>query len=78
MRAVVAIVLVVVGVLGIIAGVLYLTQPAHALPSFFPGYGAHVTGKYNHRGIAGVAAGAVVLVIGLVVAFTGRRRRLFY
>jgi hypothetical protein len=78
-RALVAVVIVIVGVLGIIVGILYLTQPAHALPSFFPGYAAHVAGKHPHRGIAAIAVGAVVIVIGLVVGLTGRRqRRLFY
>jgi hypothetical protein len=71
-------VIVVIGVLALIAGILYLTEPAHALPSFFPGHLAHATGKHPRRGIAGVVVGAVLIVIGLVVAFTGSRpRRIF-
>jgi hypothetical protein len=78
MRALLGIVIVIVGILAIVAGVLYLTQPAHALPSFFPGYAAHVVGKHPHRGIGAVVVGGVLVVIGLVVGLTGRRRHVYY
>lgn len=74
MRAFVAAVLIIVGALIVIAGVLYLTQPAHSLPTFLPGYLAHATGKHSKRGIAALVAGAVVLIVGAIVAFTGQRR----
>jgi drug/metabolite transporter (DMT)-like permease len=74
LRALLAIVIGVVGVLAIVAGVLYLTQPAHDLPSFFPGYVAHASGKHPTRGIVGVIVGAVLIVVGLVVGLTGQRR----
>lgn len=75
MRGLFALIVIVIGVLGIVVGVLYLTQPAHSLPTFLPGYLAHVTAKHTRRGIVAVAVGAVVLVIGVVVAMTGRRDR---
>jgi multisubunit Na+/H+ antiporter MnhB subunit len=75
MRVLIGVVLIVIGVLGVVAGVLYLTQPAHALPSFFPGYVAHANGKLLKHGIAAVVVGGVVAIVGLVVALSGGRRR---
>ncbi len=74
-RALVGVVLIVIGALCVVAGVLYLTQPAHSLPTFFPGYLAHATGKLQKHGIAAVAIGGVLVLVGLVVAFSGGRRR---
>ena len=75
MRRVLAIILLIVGIAAIVVGVLYLTQPAHSLPTFFPGYAAHVVAKHTRRGYAGIALGAVLVIIGFVVAFSGSRRR---
>jgi 4-hydroxybenzoate polyprenyltransferase len=74
-RRFLAIILLVVGVAAVVAGVLYLTQPANSLPTFFPGYAAHVVGKHMKRGYAGVALGAVLVIVAFVVALTGPRRR---
>jgi hypothetical protein len=73
-RRVLAIILLIVGVAAIVVGVLYLTQPAHSLPTFFPGYAAHVVGKHSKRGYAGIALGAVLVIIALAVALSGPRR----
>ncbi len=73
MRALLGVVLIIIGALAVVAGVLYLTQPAHALPTFLPGYVAHASGKHTKRGIAALVVGVVLAVIGLVVALTGRR-----
>lgn len=75
MRGLVGAVLVIIGVLIVVVGILYLTQPAHSLPTFIPGYVAHATGKHPKRGIISVVVGAAIAIIGLVVAFTGSRRR---
>ena len=75
MPRVLAIILLIVGIAAIAAGVLYLTQPAHSLPTFFPGYAAHVVGKHSKRGYAGIALGAVLVIIALAVALSGPRRR---
>lgn len=74
MRTLIGILIVIVGVLALVAGILYLTQPVHALPTFLPGYVAHGTGKRPTRGTIGIVAGAVLMVIGAVVAATGHRR----
>jgi hypothetical protein len=74
-RGLIVAILLIVGAVAIAVGVLYITQPSHSLPSFFPGYAAHVTGKRPHRGYAGIAVGAVLIVVALLVASTGRRRR---
>ena len=75
MRALVGIVIMIIGLAALVAGIMYLTEPVHSLPSFFPGYLAHGDGKHSSRGIAGVAVGVVLLVLGTVVAVAGGRRR---
>lgn len=75
MRVLVGVVLIVIGVLGVVAGVLYLTQPSHSLPTFFPGQVAHANGKLLKHGIAALVAGGVVAIVGLFVALSGGRRR---
>ncbi len=74
MRAFVGVVLIVIGALIVVVGVLYLTQPAHSLPTFIPGYVAHATGKHTKRGIAALVVGAIVAIVGVVVAAAGSRR----
>lgn len=75
MRRALAIVLVIVGIAAIVVGVLYLTQPAHSLPTFFPGYVAHAVGKHSKRGYAGIAFGGVLVLIAVVVVFSGSRQQ---
>jgi len=67
---------IVVGVLAIAGGALYISVPAHSLPTFFPGYIAHAKAKHTSRGEVGLAIGAVLVIIGGVLAFSGRRRGL--
>lgn len=67
-RSIAALLIVVVGILAIATGIVYLTQPAHALPSFFPGHLARETGKHTARGITAVTVGAVLVVVGAVIA----------
>ena len=71
MRPVLAGILFFVSILAIGAGVLYLVEPAHSLPTFFPGYLAHATGKYPKHGIVAIAAGVVLDIIGVVLLVTG-------
>jgi 4-hydroxybenzoate polyprenyltransferase len=70
-----AIAIFIVGVAAIVVGVLYVTQPAHSLPTFFPGYAAHSIGKHSKRGYSGIALGAVLVIIAFVVAMSGSKRR---
>jgi hypothetical protein len=61
----VAAVLVVLGVLAIIAGIMYLTVKGGNLPSFVPGHvkGGSRTGHHTKRGLAGIAAGVVLFAL---------------
>jgi hypothetical protein len=73
MRAL-GILLVVVGIIGLVVGVIYLTQTAGHLPSFFPGHNAHAKGHHTKRGIAGLVVGGIFVIVGAFMA-TRRRRR---
>jgi type IV secretory pathway VirB3-like protein len=73
---VLGVVVIILGLAGIAVGVMYVTMSAHALPSFIPGHTvADVTGKRDKRGYASFLIGAVLLVIGIALAVTSRRRR---
>jgi hypothetical protein len=64
--------LVVIGVLCLVAAVVYLTKPASQLPSFFPGHDAAVHGKHFKHGLAAIGV-AVIAFIGAWLT-TGHRR----
>ena len=69
-RVILAVVLVIIGILGIIAGIIYLTEPAHSLPSVLGTikYTGHNHARaYNHRTLRGV----VSLVVGIIVLLAG-------
>jgi hypothetical protein len=67
------IILVVLGVLALAAGIIYYVEPARSLPAFFPGHAAHVSGRHTTRGLAGIIAGAVLLIVAVIIARSGRR-----
>ena len=71
----VRVVLVVLGILAVVVGVIYLVEPIHSLPSFFPGHAAHGQTHHHIRGYLAIAVG-VILVI--VAAAAGRLRRRDY
>ena len=68
----IAVGLIVLAGLAIIAGVLYLVEPAKSLPSVLPG---HVSGLTAHRWHRGVAAFVVALILLIVAYFVARRPR---
>lgn len=73
-RTLLGILILIIGILGIIAGVMYLTESAHAIPSFLPGHVAKVTaGKKTKHGVAALAAGIVLFLAGSILAYTDRR-----
>jgi len=76
-RTVVATLLVILALLAIAVGVIYMIEPIHSLPSFFPGHskGSHYTGKHTKRGLIALAIGVVCLVVGVVVGIAGRREK---
>ncbi len=75
MSRLVRVVLVVLGNLAVIVGVIYLVEPNHSQPSFFPGYAAHQQGHHHIRGYIAIAVGIILLVIA---AAAGRSRRRSY
>ena len=75
MSRLVRIVLVVLGILAVIVGIIYLVEPIHSLPSFFPGHAAHKQGHHHIRGDVAIAVGVVLLI---VAAVAGRSRRRAY
>jgi uncharacterized membrane protein HdeD (DUF308 family) len=79
-RVILAVILVIIGLLGIIAGILYLTEPAHSLPSVLGTIkfnGHNHARAYSHRSLRGavsLAVGVVVLLAG-VFAFVWKGRK---
>ena len=79
-RVILAVVLVIIGILGIIAGIIYLTEPAHSLPSILGTikYNGHNHSRANNprtlRGAVSLAVGIVVLLAG-VFAFLWKGRK---
>jgi hypothetical protein len=69
----VKVVLVVLGILAVVVGIVYLAEPIHSLPSFFPGHAARGRGHHHIRGYLAIAVG-VILVILAVTAGRFRRR----
>jgi len=75
MSWVVRVVLIVLGILAVVAGVIYLKDPIHSLPSFFPGHAAHGNGHHHIRGYIAIAVGVVLMILAGVL---GRSRRRAY
>jgi hypothetical protein len=59
----------------VITGIIYLVEPIHSLPSFFPGAAAHGHGHHHIRGYIAIVVGIVLLVLAAVA---GRSRRRAY
>lgn len=60
----------VLGIICVIAAVMYFTMPAGSLPTFMPGYAAGSSHIHHSHGIAAVVAAIVLFLIGW---FSGRR-----
>jgi NADH:ubiquinone oxidoreductase subunit 5 (subunit L)/multisubunit Na+/H+ antiporter MnhA subunit len=63
----VRIVLVVLGILAVVVGVIYVIEPLHSLPSFFPGHALHGQGHHHTRGYIAIAVGVVLLILAGIV-----------
>jgi NADH:ubiquinone oxidoreductase subunit 5 (subunit L)/multisubunit Na+/H+ antiporter MnhA subunit len=74
MSLLVRVVLVVLGILAVVAGIIYLVEPIHSLPSFFPGHAAHGNIHHHTRGYIAIGVGVVLLIIAAV----SRRSRRAY
>ena len=75
MSRLVMVVLVVLGILAVVVGIIYLIEPIHSLPSFFPGSAPHGRGYHHVRGYVAIVVGIILVIIG---ALAGRSRRRAY
>jgi hypothetical protein len=71
----VRVVLVVLGILAVVVGIVYLVEPIHSLPSFFPGHAPHGRGHHHIRGYLAIAVGIILLILTVAA---GRFRRRAY
>ena len=66
--------LVVLGILAVAAGVIYLVEPIHSLPSFFPGHALRGLSHHHIRGYIAIAVGVILLILGGIVRRSHPRR----
>jgi NADH:ubiquinone oxidoreductase subunit 5 (subunit L)/multisubunit Na+/H+ antiporter MnhA subunit len=69
----VRVVLVVLGILAVVVGIIYLVEPIHSLPSFFPGHAPHGQGHHHIRGYIAIAVGIILLIIAGIPRRSRRR-----
>jgi hypothetical protein len=75
MKRLIVSVLVLVGLALVAVGIVYYAVKAGSLPSFFPGHLAGSSAHRNKHGLVALVAGAVVLVIAVILGSVGSRRR---
>ena len=73
MSRLLVVLLVVVGILAVVAGIIYLVEPVHSLPSFFPGYAPHGHGYHHIRGYIAIAVGIILLILAGIARRSRRR-----
>ena len=66
MPSLVRVVLVVLGILAVVVGIIYVAEPIHALPSFFPGHAAHGQIHHHTRGYIAIAVGIILMIIAAI------------
>jgi NADH:ubiquinone oxidoreductase subunit 5 (subunit L)/multisubunit Na+/H+ antiporter MnhA subunit len=74
MSRLVTVVLVVLGILAVVVGVIYLVEPIHSLPSFFPGHAPRGQGYHHIRGYIAIAVGIILLIFAWIAGRFRRRR----
>ena len=65
--------LVVLGILAVVVGVIYLVEPIHSLPSFFPGHAAQGQTHHHIRGYIAIAVGIILVIIAAIPRRSRRR-----
>ena len=70
----VRVVLVVLGILAVVVGAIYLVEPIHSLPSFFPGHAPQGQGHHHIRGYIAIAVGIIQLILAGIARRSRRRR----
>ena len=73
MPPLIRVVLVVLGILAVVVGVIYLVEPIHSLPSFFPGHAAHGQTHHHIRGYIAIAVGVILVIIAAIPRRSRRR-----
>ena len=73
MPPLIRVVLVVLGILAVVVGVIYLVEPIHSLPSFFPGHAAHGQTHHHIRGYIAIAVGIILVIIAAIPRRSRRR-----
>ena len=73
MPSLIRVVLILLGILALVVGIIYLVEPVHSLPSFFPGHVAHGQTHHHIRGYIAIAVGIILVIIAAVSG--GSRRR---
>lgn len=58
MKSLLVIVAVLLGIVFLVAGIMYAALPAHSLPAFFPGYASLTKHHYTHA-VASLGLGVV-------------------
>jgi hypothetical protein len=67
------VILFIIGLICVVAAIIYFTVPAKSLPSFIPGRAVKSHLHHTRRGIAALVVGVLFLIGAGVSAFLGRR-----
>jgi uncharacterized membrane protein HdeD (DUF308 family) len=67
------VVLAILGVLAILAGIIYITLPAKSIPHFFPDYTPHSHFHANKHGAVAIVVGVILIVVAVLIPIISRR-----
>lgn len=54
------------GLVLLVVAIVYFVEPAHSLPSFFPGHEAHATKHHTKHGIAALLVGLAAFAVAWI------------